>query len=317
MKNLFKSIQEKQGSALLVAILLMTFVIVFGLGISSLIVDSIRVEHNVVEAGKSYFAAEGAIEEALYYQENRLPGYNITDETLILDNGAEVTYSMVGTDSQVPCEHQCEDPDDCWLSLELQESVSLPLFKDDGAGARADLEFFNMDYYVDRTGVDTLVNGSVLRWKILGFDDPGLQTEAISDVWDYYDPGTGYVSLSSETVNASFYDLTGPPYTYHDSYSVKTFLEDHFLNYLVLTNVVDLGSQPVGAQEEEYNVIKLKVVAEDETLAHTAGEEAVCEYTYIAADGSSGDTKQSIDVQVKLDSFLPVFDFVLYQTDTS
>jgi hypothetical protein len=29
--------------------------------------------------------------------------------------------------------------------------------------------------------------------------------------------------------------------------------------------------------------------------------------------GESGGARQSIDAQVKLDSFLPVFDFVLYQ----
>lgn len=308
-----KTVQNEKGSALLVAILLMTFVIVFGLGISSLIIDSIRVERSVVEAGKAYFAAEAGVERALYYEENYLPGYEVVDEMDVLENDAELLYSLLAlSDTQVPCEHRDEE----WRMLGVQESISLPLFYwDEDNSDRYDLPFFNLEFYVDRMGEDPLVNGNALRWKILGLDNSGNHTEATSGVLTYMDQGLGYQSFNSEMEMASFYDLNGPPFVNYEDYPVGTFLEHHFLNYLVLSNVVNPADQPLGAQSAEVNGVKLRLLVDDASLNYD--ENVACEYAAILSDGFSGDTKQSIDVQIRLDTFLPVFDFVLYQTDTS
>ncbi len=304
----FNSVRNEEGSALLVSILLMSFVVVFGLGVSSLIVDSIRVERNVVEAGKSYFAAEAGVERALFFHENRLPGYESV-ETVELENGATMDYAMTALGEQIPCAHREGE----WRGLWPQESLSIPLFLwDEDAGVRSDLSFFKVEYYVDRES-NTWVNGYILRWKVLGLDDPGNHTEAISGVFDFSDDGF----LNADTDTAAFYDLTGPPYAYFENEPLSTFLADHFLNYLVLTNVVDPTVQPTGETAEENNVIQLKVTVQDPTVPGTDDQQVACEYALVAADGLSGDTKQSIDVQIRMDTFLPVFNFVLYQTDTS
>ncbi len=282
---------NQRGSALLISILLMSFVIVFGLGISSLIVDSVRVERNVVEAGKAYFAAEGGIEETLYFQENELPGYEMNEGGVLLENGAEMSYEMSALAEAVPCAHR----DSEWRTLGAQESISLPLFYA-GEGDSEQVESFEMEYYVeDFSGVTS----NALRWKILGLDSDDLEkfTEAISGLEDFdptmIDGGNNGMILSSDD-SGNHYDLSGVTQTNYEDYPISTFLENHILNYLILTNMAD-----------------------DEMQIQLRTNAVACEYTLIEADGESGGTRQSIDVQVKLDSFLPVFDFVLYQTATN
>lgn len=281
-------VANNRGSALLVALLLMGFLSVFGVGMSRLIVSSIRVEHNVVEAGKSYFAAEAGIEQRLYTHEHRLPGYQ-KELDLTLENGAEVSVATVASETQIPCGHREE-----WRELDVQESVSWPLFRWDDSVGRVDVENFKLSYEFDR---QDLVVEDVLRWKILGLTRDG-NTEAISGV-------KGYSSLDNflqESDTANFYGQSGATYSNYPVYPIKDFLTHHQLNYLTLTNITDFN----GAQALEKNVLKVKM---------DVPESSACEYTQIRAVGESGGARQSIDAQVKLDSFLPVFDFVLYQVE--
>jgi len=275
----------------------MSFVIVFGLGISSLIVDAVRVETNVIEAGKAYFAAEGGIEETLYFQENELPGYEAVVEESApteLENGATLIYEMFAVGEEVPCDHRSSD----WRTLGPMESISLPVFKA-GESGRVDIVTFEVEYYVeDGAGGKVSVDDS-LRWKILGLDkNDDYRTEAVSGLLNFSESAIG-ANNEGEILNSddlgNHYDLSGATQTYYTGdmgYAISTFLEDHILNYLILTNFA----------------------SDDMQVKLITAEEAVCEYTLTEADGFSGGTKQSIDVQVKLDSFLPVFDFVLYQT---
>jgi hypothetical protein len=214
------SITNNRGSALLVALLLMGFLSVFGVGMSRLIVSSIRVEHNVVEAGKSYFSAEAGVEHRLYTHEHRLPGYQQELE-LVLENGAIATVETVATGKQVPCSHRDE-----WRELGVQESVSWPLFRWDDSEGRFDVENFTLNYDFER---QDRVFGDVLRWKILGLTSNG-STEAISGV-------KGFSSLDNflkQSDTANFYGQSGVTYSNDSVYPIGEFLMNHQLNYLTL-----------------------------------------------------------------------------------
>jgi hypothetical protein len=275
-----------RGSALLISILLMSFVIVFGLGISSLIVDSVRVERNVIEAGKAYFAAEGGVEEALYWHENALPGYSVLDD-YEFENDATMEYDLVASEEVVPCAHRDE-----WRVLAPRESVSLPLFYGEDVAVRGDVTEFEVTYELDYGTDWPNPYENALRWKILGLDTDGdMETEAVSEIEDY-DPNNP-IPLNQADVGSHYDQDPVPYYTNDPSHPISTFLENHILNYLVLANLTT-----------KYD-LKFKLTA----------DVATCEYALIKADGLSHGAIQSIDVQVKLDSFLPVFDFVLYQTD--
>lgn len=65
----------KQGSALLIAVLVMGILLTLTLGLSDLVIREIRQTSDVVAAGKAYFAAEAAVENALLDLHEQLPGY--------------------------------------------------------------------------------------------------------------------------------------------------------------------------------------------------------------------------------------------------
>jgi len=270
-----------------VALLLMGFLAVFGVGMSRLIVNSIRVERNVVDAGSAYFAAEAGVERGLYLQDNSLPGYEV-EETVTLLNGLEMTYQLEGAGASVPCMHRGEE----WRVLTSQESITLPLFSSP-ENTRVDVSAFTLHYEVADEDVVSVVNRPVLRWKILGFDDVGGHTEAISDLLDYRNGLNSF----DENFQANFYD-GAPGYTFANftDYPISDFLAGHDFNYLTLTNVT--------SAHVPFN-IRLEV----------EGGESACEFALIRGDATKGDARQSIDAQVRLDSFLPVFDFVLYHVD--
>lgn len=297
------------GSALLISLLLMAFLMVFGFGISKIVVDSIRMERNVVDAGMAYFSAEGAVESALYYRENRLPGYEAQDDLTVntqaveLENGALMTYNMVAAEITVPCAHEENE----WRELGIQESVSWPLYRwdaDAGAG-RVDLEAFTLFFKVeDSDEVLRLVSGNVLRWKILGIDETSGHTQAISGL-------LGYDGALTQADEASFYEGSeGGTYVYYDDYPISEFLKNHYFSTLILTNVIYLPDQDALKQSPDDNVLKLQLSTDNG--GSVSG--SPCEYTLIQADGTSNDVTQNIDVRVRLDSFLPVFNFVLYET---
>jgi len=301
-------LRSVSGSALLISLLLMSFLMVFGLGISQIVVDSIRVERNVVDAGMAYFSAEGAVESALYYRENRLPGYEGQEEDVALENWALMTYNMVAAEDTVPCEHEESE----WRELGVQESVSWPLYRwDAGPEGRADLEAFILSFKVeDRNGDSRMVYGNVLRWKILGIDKDDGNTKAISGLLEYSSGGIN--TLDAKVNTASFYDGSeGGTYVYHADYPISNFLQNHYFSTLILTNVISLPAQYPLEQSPKDNVLKLQLSTDNPGFAVS---KSPCEYTLIQADGTSGDVTQNIDVRVKLESFLPVFNFVLYET---
>lgn len=299
-----------RASALLVSLLLMTFLVVVGLGMSRLVVDALRVERNVVEAGKAYFAAEGGVEFVLYQREQHVPGYEVQDDPSVstssyaFANAATVAYAMTAVENQVPCAHR----DSEWRALKVQESVLWPLYRWDSDARHVDLDHFTLTFEVDRSeGAYNGVEGSVLRWKILGIDNaPGAgHTEAISGLLDY---GSSPVPLTADDT-ANFYDgAPGGTFVNYEAYAIFTFLQDHTFNTLILTNVLDLSAQDSSVQDASENVLQLQL---------STAEGSPCEYTLIQSDGQSRDNRQTIDAQVKLDSFLPVFNFVLYHTDSS
>ncbi|MFA6435615.1 MAG: hypothetical protein WCW30_00540 [Candidatus Gracilibacteria bacterium] len=311
MKNERRTIKKNpRGSALLISLLLMAFLMVFGFGISQIVVDSIRVERNVVDAGMAYFSAEGAVESALYYRENRLPGYEAQDDStvdtqdVVLENGALMTYNMMAAETLVPCAHE----ENAWRELGIQESVSWPLYRWDAEVGRADLKDFTLSFKVeDRDGNPNAVSGNVLRWKILGIDKKDGNTKAISGLFEY----TGDTKTLDARVNtASFYEGSeGGTYVHYNNYPISDFLHNHYFNTLILTNVIVLSAQdPFDPLPEDYG-LQLQLSTNNQGVS-----ESPCEYTLIQADGRSGGVTQNIDVKVKLESFLPVFNFVLYET---
>ncbi|MFC1750860.1 pilus assembly PilX N-terminal domain-containing protein [Pseudomonadota bacterium] len=95
---------------------------------------------------------------------------------------------------------------------------------------------------------------------------------------------------------------------------IRTFVNNHTRNYLTLTNYVNpdvIGFNPVVDAKKANIHYRIRVNPDTD-------EKIVREFASINSDGfASGDkVKQSIDVELGLRHFLPVFNFSLYRTDT-
>lgn len=308
----------------MVGLLLMAVLLIMGFAVNELIIKEIRVEKSAVEAGKAYFAAEAGVEDALYQIYHELPGFETVFEgDLDGIGGNDFSYEIVAQEDAMPCQY--DDPElPEWRSLEVNEAIKIPLFKDDGSGAQEDLTGFLVEFYVDDLRPN--VYGDGLAWKVLGLISVGTEviTEAIADyiplrdeINDPNDPGRtafGTTAVLQKYRVGKYYDcrqVATQDCIYYPDREIGMFLSEHMSNYLFLTNVIDVDKQ-LGADDSGRNRIKFRLVAEP-------GASVVCEYARIRANGASaglGQSKslvQNLNVDIKPGSFLPVFEFSLYE----
>jgi hypothetical protein len=107
--------------------------------------------------------------------------------------------------------------------------------------------------------------------------------------------------------------------------NIKTFIDKHQKNYLTITNVVNpdiIGITNPVLRAAKANIFYRIIAEPDQTQScpfeTASGTDVMArEYAQVSADGyANGKTyTQSIDAQLKLNSFLPVFNFTLFWTD--
>ncbi len=303
-----KILQDKKGNAMLVAILIMTVLLLVGLGINRLIVAELRVERTFVAGGQAYFASEGASELGLLDVMTNVAGYSVEDEEGSMSNGVDYEYSIYATSPYWPCavygDKVFEEDGDLWRMIEAEESVMIPLFNytEDGIENLTD---YVMDYYLQPESTVYPIE-EVLRWKIMGIDDSGY-TEAISSYDTVSATGNewrAYTETAGSYQQIAVSDWGGNLYSWFGDENVSDFLQSHSYNYLVLTNVIEDGD------EGDVLYVKLRDAKVDNSDA-----EFVCEYVEILADGINGDYVQQLDVYVKEGEPMPVFDFVLWERE--
>jgi len=212
MKNLNLTIRSmKDGSALLIAILVMGILLTITMGLSDLVIREIRQTGDVVAAGKAYFSAEAGVENALLDLHENLPGYETknpsdpNDTYIILKDvvtGLDTRYQILNKADKVPYFDPgkpiflgtnqvptnvdfvySDHPEATYSEIPLSESVVIPLYsaKEDGAAERVDS--FLIEYYVNYQDINLSLAGltnndvrnlDVLRWKVFGKPDPDL-----------------------------------------------------------------------------------------------------------------------------------------------
>ncbi len=105
----------------------------------------------------------------------------------------------------------------------------------------------------------------------------------------------------------------------YDCYDISKFMEDHQvgvdgatgLNYLSLTNLMN----PSVFDDDVFMTKRERALASRLYFrVETFADDTVREYAQIVSDGYSGNSKQSLRVELKRGSFMPVFNFSLYST---
>lgn len=374
-----KSLVLRHGSALLTAILVMGILMTLTLSLGELVIREIRQTHDIVAAGKAYFAAEAGVENALLDLHEHLAGFETPAEgkksaTVDLD----FTYKIFNKADKIPYFEPdkpvflqpgqpayssaylySDNPAATYNILHLSETVVIPLFRDDSTGGIVNVKDFIIEYYANfcskspgsekiascladiPIGIEKL---DILRWKIFGQPSEStpsatIKTDAISDFFPTAPAATAqnpvcfgtiagrgecqYPALESGIFNAAreCYSSDENSKSTLDNASKKQcliadFVNTHKQNYLVLTNVVN--PDVIGISDVEYNIsekanIYYRIIAKNTV---DSDPKLVREAALIRADGfaDNGRIKKSIDAELSLNTFLPVFNFSLYQT---
>lgn len=300
---------KQQASALLLSFFMMTLLLTVSLGVSFLLIRDVDTVRTVVAGTQASYAAEGASELGLHILKESLPGYE-PQLDFAFANASLASLNINARGSVVPCSATGVE----WGVLHANESAQLSLFAQvDAEGQRTEkLENFYVEFYVgDAQGRALPLNGDVLRWKILG--NKNGKTEAISEFIPMEsakrspeNPSIFGSAIPPDRAvptgysHAKYYQQVGRSYVFNPAYPIKQFLTEHDLNTLILTNVV----QVTGGENIYFRL-------------HSVDVEAVCDYVSLDSRGnqSFGSARQDLDTQVKEGENLPVFDFVLYNTD--
>jgi len=365
--------KDRSGTALLVALLVMGVLIAISLALSSLILRESGAVRELIDAGRAYYAAESGIEQALYKLDTSLPGWEGMDANLgKVGENAVFSYEVKNKCNSYPC-FDVDEYDTASMSaynfydiLQLNESITIPLFTVDEGGNVNSVEDFTVEFFMAfNPATDLIFSGSVsgwdvLRWKVFGLRDVegSLVTESIHDFTAVSSAVNTYTGeeFVSNAENPSWFGtmacnssvggivcsnytpsygacthMQARDYYLYDGgefqaklpcFDIETFLDMNQagmdgatgLNYLSLTNLMnpamlkpysELGPRdPIEASDIYFRV-------------ETYEDDTVREFARITSDGFSGDSKQSISVNIKRDSYMPVFNFSIYSTHGS
>ncbi|MBI5412723.1 hypothetical protein HZA42_00045 [Candidatus Peregrinibacteria bacterium] len=314
-QSLLRFGRHNQGSALLIALMIMGVLMTLSLGVSSLVLGNMRDSRVLIERTKAWYAAESGLERALLETSKNPPGFETEKNGNMGIQGPEFSYSVKSTANKFPIENG-------YATLRLSESVTIPLFK--GATDELTVKDFHVDYYlapnISNLGGFISNDLDILRWKIFG-----IAADGTMEVINEFVPANKGNSEQSPTCfgtkpncynNANFYRRRlggdGASEFHKEDIAIKTFLDEHKQNFLVLTNAVNtdmiVGGLTLSEKQRLAN-IKYRVIEDD------SGKSNLTMPTIkISSNGTFGEAKQSLDLEIKRDTFLPVFNYALYRT---
>jgi len=212
MKNIFSKIRKENGTALIVAMLIMGVLIAISLALASLIFGEVKITRELIDSGKAYYSAESGIEESLYYLSTELPGWEPSNNQWVglkVNGGSTIDpndlgsarskfrYEVKNTCTSYPC---IDDMDTSGVGtdildmqsafydvLPLNQSITIPMFVVKTGNVEA-IKDFVVEYYAafdtsDLRFFTPLSGWDILRWKIFGMKKYGTEyvTESISD----------------------------------------------------------------------------------------------------------------------------------------
>ncbi|MDD3862090.1 MAG: pilus assembly PilX N-terminal domain-containing protein [Candidatus Gracilibacteria bacterium] len=199
MKKIINKIwRDEAGTALLTAMLIMGVLLAISIALSSLVMREVRVTKDLIDAGKAFYSAESGVEEALYFLNNNLPGWETGEDDdvgrSLAASGGKFKYIVKNQCNSYPCIDEGEydvadaDPEAFYQALDLNESVLIPLFVVENGEIKS-VEDFTVEFYgeinpkEDLKFTKGLSSWDVIRWKVFGMKKDGNDyiTESISD----------------------------------------------------------------------------------------------------------------------------------------
>lgn len=206
IKKILRKIRNVNGSALLVALLVMGVLLSISLALSALVFRELRITKDMMSSGRAYYAAESGIEIALYRLNSNLPGWEPGDEAgsdgwvpIFVGDEAVAEYSVNNTCRTYPCFDDYDtsnitgDLQQLYGVLDLNEAVNIPLFIVKGENNVVPVGDFviyfftnfnpKTDIAIEVAGPEGFTSWELLRWKVYGLrgTNGDIVTESISD----------------------------------------------------------------------------------------------------------------------------------------
>lgn len=324
--------KHNNGNALLIAIIIMGILLTLSLAVSDMLITTLKDNRLLLEKTKAWYAAESGIENALFAVYNHKPGFE--EQINHTTNNPPYSYSIQAASDRFPIianTNSSSDDENQYATLRLNESVAIPLFAEN-----AEVKRFHVDYYLNpRLNTNTRAeNIDILRWKIFGIKRGEQLLEVLSEFVPMGMNGSEgdtaenptCLGIDDNCYNAgSFYERQGDDtfivhkadFLTNSGKLISDFLNQHDQNFLVLTNMVNTNIIGLPGQNEQTRRrianIRYRVIAEDENDA-----KFTLPTIKITSDGFAGTTtnatKQSINLEIKREAFLPVFGYALYRT---
>lgn len=125
------NVKCREGSALLIALIVMSVLLTLSLGVSSLVIDTLRDSRQLLEKTKAWYAAESGLEHALLDISQNPPGYETEKKSELGAQAATYNYKIQATTSKFPVKepYEIRSEEDTYAALHLNESVTIPLFR--------------------------------------------------------------------------------------------------------------------------------------------------------------------------------------------
>lgn len=377
--------KTQKGSALVIALLMMGILMTLALGLSDLVIRESIITRDFVNSQKAFYAAEAGIESALLDLHQYLPGYDNSDTTpsgekndeLKLDYSYTIknkTKVIPRVDTKLIVPEIARDAPKTYLYnvLNLNESMTIPLFYNNNEGREVPVTSFRIEYFIDAelsplltlSGYNTQ-NIPFLRWKITGIkyglnvSNPTLKksfyTESIGDYLGVVvdskaeNPsclGTGDADAKgsfnidginySQNCNSGIWTCAREAYRFDivngelttianksddetscagNAYQISDFIagsDKHEKNYLTLSNIFN-PAVLAGFADVQKNKAKIYY----RVLITGDDEYTVPQVAEISSAGFAGRLRHEIKAFIQSQSFLPVFNYSLYRTDTS
>lgn len=368
--------KKQKGSALIIALLIMGILMTLALGLSDLVIREARITTDIVSAGKAHYAAEAGVESALLDLQQNLPGFEVEnagmadgsfgnnqnigvskdidlDFNYTIDNKTK-TIPYVDTTLVDPYVAQGNPRQYMYNVLNLNDSITIPLFVAGENGAIVPVTSLRVEYFIDAQVASDMLYAidigdiDILRWKITGVktdSNPGNKRYFTESIGDYI-PSLGGLENNPNCFGTS--DSTGEineggvSYNYNCSFLYPYAREAY--TYKLVNDVL----QTVSHTLEDNNPMQIK----DFLLSHTnnyltmtnifnpailqgrsdyekrnkakiyyrivipnKNEYTIREFAKISSIGFVRNLRQRIEAFIPPDSFMPVFNYSLYRTD--
>lgn len=323
--------KHNEGSALLISLIIMGILMMLATGVSELLIGTLRDSRSLLERTEAWYGAESGIERGLKAVIENPPGFEETDRAYSFTDTRTPTsygYSIRAVAAKYPDVDPFLREEEKFASLGLNESITIPLFR--GTNPDDTVEHFILEYFISPkiASLGGFIENDldILRWKVFGISKESGATEVMNE----FVPANAGSSPESPTcfgtdaqcayTGATFYQKTATgEYEIHKPYLIENFLSTHRQNFLVLTNYLNTNVI-VGIEDpdlrKEAAVIKYRLTNLGGGEANADNKIITLPNITITADGSVGQTQQSIDITIPREKFLPVFNYALYRTDT-